>query len=41
MKRDPRAFLSDVMDASCAIQMASDDISINDYCRSRLNHPSY
>ncbi|MCS5698889.1 DUF86 domain-containing protein [Cyanobium sp. FGCU-52] len=36
MKRDPRAFLSDVIDAARAIQMAVDGISLDDYRKSRL-----
>ena len=36
MKRDPRAFLSDVIEAGHAIQMAIDGISLDDYCNSRL-----
>jgi uncharacterized protein with HEPN domain len=36
MKRDPRAFLSDVIDAGRAIQMGVDGISLDDYSRSRL-----
>jgi uncharacterized protein with HEPN domain len=36
MKRDPRAFLSDVIEAGHAIQQAVDDINLDDYCNSRL-----
>ncbi len=36
MKRDPRAFLSDVIDAGQAILAAVDGISLDDYCNSRL-----
>lgn len=36
MKRDPRAFLSDVIEAGHAIQMAVDGISLDDYSKSRL-----
>ena len=36
MKRDPRAFLSDVIEAGRAIQMAVDGINLDDYCKSRL-----
>jgi hypothetical protein len=31
MKRDPRAFLDDVIDAGSAIMQAVDDMSLNDY----------
>jgi hypothetical protein len=31
MKRDPRAFLDDVIDAGCAIMQAVDGMSLNDY----------
>jgi uncharacterized protein with HEPN domain len=36
MKRDPRAFLSDVIEAGHAIQQAVDGINLDDYCNSRL-----
>ena len=36
MKRDPRAFLADVIDAGDAIGEAVDGISLDDYCNSRL-----
>jgi uncharacterized protein with HEPN domain len=36
MKRDPRAFLDDVIDAGSAIMEAVDGISLNDYLNSRL-----
>ena len=36
MKRDPRAFLSDVIEAGQAILLAVDGISLDDYCNSRL-----
>ena len=36
MKRDPRAFLSDVIEAGHAIQQAVDGINLDDYCTSRL-----
>ncbi|MCP9882653.1 hypothetical protein KBY65_09180 [Cyanobium sp. Alchichica 3B3-8F6] len=36
MKRDPRAFLSDVIEAGHAIQQAVACINLNDYCNSRL-----
>ena len=36
MKRDPRAFLDDVIDAGCAIMQAVDGMSLNDYLNSRL-----
>jgi uncharacterized protein with HEPN domain len=36
MKRDPRAFLSDVIEAGQAILQAVDAISLDDYCNSRL-----
>ena len=36
MKRDPRAFLSDVIEAGQAIQQAVDGINLDDYCNSRL-----
>lgn len=36
MKRDPRAFLSDVIEAGHAIQQAVAGISLDDYCTSRL-----
>jgi uncharacterized protein with HEPN domain len=31
MKRDPRAFLDDVIDAGSAIMQAVDGMSLNDY----------
>lgn len=36
MKRDPRAFLSDVIEAGQAILQAVDGISLDDYSNSRL-----
>ena len=36
MKRDPRAFLSDVIEAGHAIQQAVAGISLDGYCNSRL-----
>ena len=36
MKRDPRAFLSDVIEAGQAILQAVDGINLDDYCSSRL-----
>ena len=36
MKRDPRAFLDDVIDAGSAIMQAVDGMSLNDYLNSRL-----
>lgn len=36
MKRDPRAFLSDVIEAGHAIQQAVTGISLDGYCNSRL-----
>ncbi len=36
MKRDPRAFLSDVIEAGHAIQTAVDGISLDDDSKSRL-----
>ncbi len=36
MKRDPRAFLSDVIEAGRAILDAVNSISLDDYCNSRL-----
>ena len=36
MKRDPRAFLSDVIEAGHAIQQAVDGINLDYYCNSRL-----
>ncbi|NDC36348.1 MAG: DUF86 domain-containing protein [Synechococcaceae bacterium WB9_2_112] len=36
MKRDPRAFLSDVIEAGRAILDAVNGISLDDYCNSRL-----
>ena len=36
MKRDPRAFLSDVIEAGHAIQQAVDGINLDDYGNSRL-----
>ena len=36
MKRDPRAFLSDVIEAGHAIQQAVAGINLDDYCNSRL-----
>jgi len=36
MRRDPRAFLLDVMDAADAIMEAIDGISLDDYGSSRL-----
>ena len=36
MKRDPRAFLSDVIEAGHAIQQAVAGISLEGYCNSRL-----
>ena len=36
MKRDPRAFLSDVIEAGHAIQQAVDGINLDDYSNSRL-----
>jgi hypothetical protein len=36
MKRDPRAFLSDVNEAGLAIQQAVYGINLEDYCNSRL-----
>lgn len=36
MKRDPRAFLSDVIEAGQAILQAVDGISLDAYCNSRL-----
>jgi uncharacterized protein with HEPN domain len=36
MKRDPRAFLSDVIEAGQAILHAVNRISLDDYCNSRL-----
>ena len=36
MKRDPRAFLSDVIEAGQAILHAVDGINLDDYCNSRL-----
>jgi uncharacterized protein with HEPN domain len=36
MKRDPRAFLSDVIEAGHAIQHAVAGINLDDYCNSRL-----
>ena len=36
MKRDPRAFLSDVIEAGQAILQAVDGINFDDYCNSRL-----
>ena len=36
MKRDPRAFLSDVIEAGQAILEAVDGISLDEYCNSRL-----
>jgi uncharacterized protein with HEPN domain len=36
MKRDPRAFLADVIDAGHAISQAVHGISLDDYCNSRL-----
>lgn len=36
MKRDPRAFLGDVIEAGHAIQMAVDGISLDDYSKNRL-----
>lgn len=36
MRRDPRAFLSDVIEAGQAILLAVDGISLDDYCKSRL-----
>ena len=36
MKRDPRAFLSDVIDSGRAIQQAVDGINLDDDCNSRL-----
>lgn len=36
MKRDPRAFLDDVIDAGSAIMQAVNGMSLNDYLNSRL-----
>ena len=36
MKRDPRAFLSDVIEAGHAIQQAVDGMNLDDYSDSRL-----
>lgn len=36
MKRDPRAFLVDIVDAADAILDAVQGISLDDYCNSRL-----
>ena len=36
MKRDPRAFLSDVIEAGNAIQQAVAGINLDDYCNNRL-----
>ena len=36
MKRDPRAFLSDVIEAGQAIQQAVAGINLDDYCNRRL-----
>ena len=36
MKRDPRAFLSDVIEAGHAIQQAVAGINLDDYSNSRL-----
>ena len=36
MKRDPRAFLSHVIEAGHAIQQAVAGINLDDYCNSRL-----
>jgi uncharacterized protein with HEPN domain len=36
MKRDPRAFLSDVIEAGQAILQAVDGINLEAYCQSRL-----